>query len=155
VRQMTKLALAATLSASLAWPCWSAQIEVNHSTVTISGDIILGDFVTFQSKTSSLNDATVVLRGNGGRLLPAIKIGELIKMRGYTTYGYEYCASACALIWLAGRERYMASTAQIGLHAAYDAGSGMASGPANALVGAYLNKMGLSYDAVLYATSAD
>jgi len=49
----------------------------------------------------------------------------------------------------------MAPTALIGLHAAYDAGSGVVSGSANALVGAYLSKIGLSYDAVMYATSAE
>jgi len=150
---MKKLVLT-ILSASVAWPCCAAQIEVDHSTVTISGDIIFGDFVAFQSKTSSLNNAVVVLKGNGGRLLPAIKIGEMIRTKGYTTYVYEYCASACTLIWLAGLQRYMTPTAMIGLHAAYDTGSGVASGSANALVGAYLNKIGLSYDAVLYATSA-
>jgi len=150
---MKKLVLAA-LSASAAWPCYAAQISVNQSTVNISGEIVSDDFATFQLKTNPLSNATVALRSNGGRLLPAIKIGETIKTRGYNTYVPEYCASACTLIWLAGRQRYMAPTALIGLHAAYDAGSGVVSGSANALVGAYLSKIGLSYDAVMYATSA-
>ena len=150
---MKKLVLAA-LSASAA-PCYGAQISVNQSSVNISGEIISDDFATFQSKTASLSNATVALRSNGGRLLPAIKIGEMIKTKGYTTHVPEYCASACTLIWLAGRQRYMSPTALIGLHAAYDAGNGVVvSGSANALVGAYLNKIGLSYDAVMYATSA-
>ena len=149
-----KSILAMALLASAAWPCYAAQIEVNQSIITIDGDIDLGDFVALQSKTSILNNATVVLKSNGGKLLPAIKIGELIKTKGYTTYVQEYCASACTLIWLAGQQRYMTPTALIGLHAAYDAGSGMVNGMANALVGAYLNKIGLPYEAVMYATSA-
>jgi ATP-dependent protease ClpP protease subunit len=149
-----KSTLAMALLASVAWPCYAAQIDVNQSTITIDGDIDFGDFVAIQSKTSILNNATVVLKSNGGKLLPAIKIGELIKTKGYATYVQEYCASACTLIWLAGQQRYMTPTALIGLHAAYDAGSGMVNGMANALVGAYLNKIGLPYEAVMYATSA-
>src|SRR5215471_10979984 len=151
--KMKGILAVAALLASVAWPCYAAQIEVNQSTITIYGDIDFGDFVTFKSKTSSLDNAAVVLRSNGGRLLPAIKIGEMIRTKGYTTYVREYCASACTLIWLAGQQRHMAPAALIGLHAAYDASSGVMSGSANALAGAYLSKIGLPYEAVMYATS--
>lgn len=132
---MKELVLAA-LSASAAWPCYAAQISVNQSTVNISGEIVSDDFVAFQSKTNLLNNATVALRSNGGKLLSATKIGEMIKTKGYSTDVHEYCASACTLIWMAGRQPYMAPTALIGLHAAYDASTGVVSGSANALVGA-------------------
>jgi hypothetical protein len=150
---MKKLVLAALLS-SVAWPSYAASIEVNQKVVTIDGVIDFGDFEAFQSKTSFLNNATVVLRSNGGRLVPAIKIGETIRAKGYATYVDEHCASACALIWLAGQQRYMSPTAQIGFHAAYNENSGQEGGIANALVGAFLTKMGLPYEAVIYATVA-
>lgn len=57
------------------------------------------------------------------------------------------CASGCALIWLAGSPRCMSSSAQIGFHAAYlmNAPSGLpeVSSSANAVIGAYLNALGL------------
>jgi hypothetical protein len=150
---MKKLVLTALLS-SVAWPGHAATIEVSRQVVTIDGEIDTGDVEEFQSKTSSLNDATVLLRSRGGRLVPALRIGEAIRSKGYSTYVNEYCASACALIWLAGQPRYMSPTAQIGFHAAYDENSGQEGGMANALVGAFLTKMGLPYEAVIYATVA-
>ena len=150
---MKKLVLTALLS-SVAWPGHAASIEVGQQVVTIDGVIDFGDFETFQSKAGFLNNATVVLRSNGGRLVPAIRIGETIRSKGYSTYVDERCASACALIWLAGQQRYMSPTAQIGFHAAYNENSGQEGGMANALVGAFLAKMGLPYEAVIYATVA-
>jgi hypothetical protein len=64
------------------------------------------------------------------------------------------CASACALIWLAGARRYVWDTAKIGFHGAFDAVTMEGSGPGNAIVGAYLNKLGLSYQAIVYMTAA-
>jgi len=46
----------------------------------------------------------------------------------------------------------MAARAQIGFHAAYNEKSGQETGWGNALVGAYLNKIGLPYSAVRYIT---
>jgi hypothetical protein len=150
---MIKIALTALL-ASVAWPCHAASIEVYQATITIDGDIDFGDFETFQSKTRALSQATVTLRSNGGKLVPAIKIGETIRQKGFATYVHEYCASACTFMWLAGTQRYMAATAQIGFHAAYDDRTGQEGGMANAIVGAYLTKLGLPYEAVIYATVA-
>jgi len=48
----------------------------------------------------------------------------------------------------------MAAGAQIGFHAAYNVASGQETGVGNALVGAYLNKIGLPYEAVIYITQA-
>jgi hypothetical protein len=50
----------------------------------------------------------------------------------------------------------MGPNAQIGFHAAYVVRSGQATelGAANALVGAYLNKLGLPDRAVVYITEA-
>src|SRR5215468_9600786 len=150
---MKKFALTALL-ASLAWPCHAASIEVNQATITIDGDIDFGDFEAFESKAGALSQATVILTSNGGRLVPAIKIGEMIRQKGFATYVHEYCASACTFMWLAGTQRYMATTAQIGFHAAYDDRTGQEGGMANAIVGAYLTKLGLPYEAVIYATVA-
>jgi hypothetical protein len=66
----------------------------------------------------------------------------------------DACASACALAWLGGTRRYMGQDARIGFHAAREAQSGAVSGIANALVGAYLNKIGLPTQAVMYITAA-
>jgi hypothetical protein len=48
----------------------------------------------------------------------------------------------------------MATTAEIGFHAAYNADTGQETGVGNALVGAYLARIGLSDAAVVYITQA-
>jgi hypothetical protein len=63
------------------------------------------------------------------------------------------CASACALIWLAGHYRWAAPKAAIGFHAIYY-GDGNVSSGGNALVGAYLRDLGLSLKAIRYLTQA-
>jgi hypothetical protein len=63
------------------------------------------------------------------------------------------CASACALAWLGGVERFIGTSGKISFHAAYDSASGE-SGVGNAVVDAYLSKIGLPYEAVTYITQA-
>jgi hypothetical protein len=62
--------------------------------------------------------------------------------------GDRACASACALIWVAGWLRTVGDTPQIGFHAAYDADTGRETGTGNAVMGAYLRDLGLSYKAI-------
>jgi hypothetical protein len=60
----------------------------------------------------------------------------------------------CALAWLAGVPRSIGAEGRIGFHAAYDSDTGRETGVGNALVGAYLTKLRLSYAAVVYITKA-
>ena len=100
----------------------------------------------------------VLLNSLGGNVVEALAIGQAIRNAGLDTaiLNQAVCASACALIWLAGINRYLAPEGLVGFHAAYS-GSGddaRENGAANALVGAYLTKLGLPYEAVVYVTSA-
>ena len=66
------------------------------------------------------------------------------------------CASACGLIWLGGVQRSLGSRARIGFHAAWVETDGrkLETGSGNALVGSYLNRLGLTDAAIFYLTSA-
>jgi hypothetical protein len=66
----------------------------------------------------------------------------------------DNCASACALAWLAGVKRFMGPKARVGFHAAFNKSSRQETGMGNALVGAYLTKLGLPLKAVIYITKA-
>jgi hypothetical protein len=98
----------------------------------------------------------VAFDGDGGSLVAGIQIGETIRLKNFSTVvpNGKRCASSCALAWLGGTRRFMGPDSKIGFHSAYDGDTGQVTGPGNALVGAYLNKMGLPYDAVVYITSA-
>jgi hypothetical protein len=124
------------------------------ATVTVEGTLLVGDGDKFQEKTSALRDAIVVLRSDGGAAFEGIKIGETIRRKGFSSLVINRCASACAVAWLGGTHRFMAAGSQIGFHAAYDAQSGQERGYPNARIGAYLNRIGLTDDAVTYITAA-
>ena len=73
------------------------------------------------------------------------------------------CASACGLIWLAGKTRWYDNRSRIGFHAPYysvESKSGRRSSTVNlpatggaAVVGAYLAEMGLNEDAIFQLTA--
>jgi hypothetical protein len=141
----------------------AASIEVNRldnggSLVVLDGDLELGDIEQFRSKVATLSKATVAFRSEGGSLLAGIRIGMLIRVRGFGTVVPDdaQCASACAVAWLGGNQRFMGAGSKVGFHAAYVVkGKGTAeSAPGNAVLGAYLYQLGLSEDAIVYITRA-
>lgn len=123
--------------------------------VSVVGKIKPEDGKRFASLVAPLPQAIIGLASPGGNLLASIQIGEIIRNKKFTTIVPDklVCASGCALIWLAGARRYVWDTAKIGFHGAFDTNMKV-SGPGNALIGAYLNKLGLTYDAVFYMTAA-
>ena len=96
--------------------------------------------------------------GLEGSLLAGIRIGTMIRAKNFATVVPEgtQCASACAIAWLGGTPRLVEERASVGFHAAYivKAGGPIESGPGNAILGAYLNQLGLSEKAILYITHA-
>jgi hypothetical protein len=143
----------------------AANIEVKHqhldaatALVMVEGDLELADIEVFRSKVATLSKATVAFRSDGGSLLAGIRIGMLIRVKGFTTIVPDaaQCASACAVAWLGGAHRFLGAGSKVGFHAAYvqKAGTNTESGPGNAVLGAYLDQIGLPEDAIVYITQA-
>ncbi|MGV3511397.1 MAG: hypothetical protein ACO1OX_05270 [Novosphingobium sp.] len=126
--------------------------------ILIKGEIQPGDEERFRSISLRLPSAIVMLESDGGTLMPALEIGRIIRVAGYDTTirQRKTCASACALIWLAGISREVKEGGRVGFHAAYRDNQGKLEevGSANALIGSYLTSLGLPTKAVLFATSA-
>ena len=145
-------------------PGWAAQMDVrgtpNGSWIFIRGPLLADDGARFKRLLATTADAAVVaLESDGGRLIAGLAIGTAIRERQLTTIVQDFarCASSCALAWLGGTRRYMAASARIGFHAAYLVGADRSvseSGVGNALLGAYLNRLGLSDRAVVHITAA-
>ena len=141
----------------------SAEIHVNQTSdvaiITVTGELELGDHLRFIKAVLPVVRGIVVLGSEGGNLQAGIEIGKAIRLKDLTTYVPDnfLCASACALAWLGGAQRFMAADAKIGFHAAFKIqnGSRTESGLGNALVGAYLNSLGLSQRTVAFISSAD
>jgi hypothetical protein len=141
----------------------AANIEVRHldtaaALIMVEGDLELGDIEIFRSRVAGLSKATVAFRSDGGSLLAGIRIGMLIRVKGFTTIVPDaaQCASACAVAWLGGAHRFLGVGSTVGFHAAYvqKAGTTTESGPGNAVLGAYLDQIGLPEDAIVYITQA-
>jgi hypothetical protein len=126
--------------------------------IVVSGVILLEDQAKFSNAATASSNAVVVLNSQGGATLTALEMGKAIRLKGFATAVPEnaLCASACALMWLAGSPRFIGEGAHIGFHASYIDRNGTLteSGMANALVGAYLNQLGLSQKAIAFVTSA-
>jgi hypothetical protein len=143
----------ATFLLAAALPAHAAEIIVGGTTITLNGLIGPDDAEAFKVKAHLFpGKATATLSSPGGNLLAAFAIGEFIRLRGWNTYVSDECNSACALIWLGGAQRLMTPDAKIGFHAA--SVNGQETGLGNAALGAYLNRIGLSREAVIYATQA-
>jgi ATP-dependent protease ClpP protease subunit len=124
--------------------------------IMVFGELEARDIERFRDVATNTPEAIVALAGPGGSVAAGIEIGHMIRLRNYKTvvFGDQQCASSCALAWLGGAQRFMAESAKIGFHAASDGRSGQVSGAGNALVGAYLNRIGLQASAIVYITQA-
>ena len=154
---MRKITLASALVASTFLSAHSATIEYEDAAdglnvVSITGEIEHGNSDQFSQVVSALRGPTAVfLKSPGGLEIDGLNIGIAIHRVGYKTVVIDntVCASVCGLIWLSGSPRILTPSSKIGFHAAYN-NDGQESGKGNALVGAYLTKLGFSYDAVVY-----
>jgi hypothetical protein len=122
--------------------------------ISVEGQIGPDDFAAFKLKANRLTarKIAVMLSGPGGNLIAAIQIGEFVRLKGWGTFVFSECDSACAAIWLAGTPRMVAPNALVGFHAASI--NGQENGTGNALFGAYMTRLGLGYEAVGWATTA-
>lgn len=148
------------LSAAKAADIDVRRLDNGSMLILIEGDFEQDDVDTFRTKVASLSTSRVAVafRSDGGSLVAGIRIGTLIREKKFTTIIPDggSCASACALAWLGGTRRFMGHGSSVGFHAAYILKSygPIESGSGNAVLGAYLNQLGLSEDAILYITQA-
>jgi hypothetical protein len=122
--------------------------------VMVEGLLVADDEDQFGAKTASLPSAFVAFSSDGGSLMAGLRMGEAIRRKGFSTIvpDGQRCAPACALAWLGGVERFIGTDGKIGFHAGYDSASDGDIGIGNTVVSAYLAKIGLPYEAVIYIT---
>lgn len=97
-----------------------------HGTVMLlSGSIGSGDSDRFERALDAAEAdapiAAVALHSPGGRLVEALRIGEIVRQRGLDTLmtAEAACMSACPIILFAGVERIVSRHAWVGLHQAF------------------------------------
>ena len=129
------------------------------TSIVIYGRISPETESAFTAAAARNRGARVILNSGGGSLMPALNIGRQIRENRMQTHVPDSsgCFSACSLIWLAGTERHIGLGARIGFHAAYVAqqgGPGQVSSSGNAVIGAYLSRLGYNDGAIRLFTAA-
>jgi hypothetical protein len=124
--------------------------------ISIAGTIWVGDAAKFKRvvEENNITKAIVDLSSTGGAMLEALSIGYQVKDRGLSTRTVNLCTSACAFIWLAGRERNLIGS--VGFHtvSVRDKDGILHADPSgNAVVRAYYKNLGISETASHWLTS--
>ena len=160
-RRLTGISVALLLALSVR--AEAAEITtakgLTGQTVALSGLIQPGDDAKLAlALAAGPHLSALSLASLGGNVQAALAIGAMVRREGLRTVvaPRSICASACGLVWLAGTTRVMEQDAHVGLHAAYLRRNGVnvETGAANALIGAYLGRLGFDDRAIVYLTSA-
>src|SRR5271157_2792355 len=84
----------------------AAKLSSSGEAIVLFGEIDSGDAAQFAQilpQSSDTPHPVIFLNSPGGKVIEAIRIGEMIRQRGIYTavVGGSMCASACSLIWVA------------------------------------------------------
>ncbi|MGH6925161.1 MAG: hypothetical protein ACRED5_15615 [Propylenella sp.] len=122
----------------------SAPALSQETVLLVSGVIGPGAHMEFRAALSRGAPGLVVLDGPGGVLGEALLIAEEVRSRRLNTLvaTNRRCASACAIVFLSGRTKYLGAGAAVGLHSASYA-DGRADPEATELMAAYLRQLGV------------
>jgi ATP-dependent protease ClpP protease subunit len=144
-------------------PGLAADIQVEKlkddvSLISVYGEFTEGDDTRFKNVAISTDKAVVLLSSPGGLAGVGMEIGRTISIKGFSTAVSDnaICASSCGLAWLAGKHRFLTETSKVGFHAVFVDTTGQqdVSSAGNALVGSYLQQLGLGANAIVYVTDA-
>lgn len=116
----------------------------------------------FKAVSIGLPPGTVVsMKGNGGDLLGALRLGELIRQARFHTNVRESgdeCLSACVFAFMGGLVRSVHPQARLGFHSLKSTGAGPKEEEAQRntrrLLGVYLDQMGIDRRVLDYALTA-
>jgi hypothetical protein len=82
-----------------------------------SGGITFGASEEFKRFSEAMGALKIVhLNSVGGRIEEAQRIGDLIRERKLDTYVSGSCLSACTIVFLSGKNRFITQSAKIGFH---------------------------------------
>lgn len=135
-------------------------LEKHGRQVFATGEVGGDDWLKFnQAFADPAVDTVVLVNSPGGSLWDGLTISKLITEKGYNTVVAGGCNSACALMFMGGKERRFSSAfdaelTYIGIHGAHSIGNGSLQAQANPEIYALLKKaMGEKFNADLINTA--
>jgi hypothetical protein len=106
----------------------AAYIYPCDGDICLDGQITEGDAARFAAATRGYGAGTFVkLGGPGGLAIEALDIGDIIHRRGFNTavtYQFDYCASACAILFFSGYHNVIRRNSSLIFHQVYDSRTG-------------------------------
>lgn len=138
--------------------CIAASGEIDTATA--------GEFKRFIKRERVSSGAVVFLDSEGGNVMQALALGDLIRKSGMSTRVQAYdagagqltdggeCASACVYAFLGGVERSVARGGKLGVHQLYSTQGDLSSSDAQWLVGliaVHIRKLGGEMDILMTA----
>ena len=100
-----------------AMPPYFLRVMRDNTEIEITGGFKFGLTEDFEKSLRDFPRIHVVhLNSVGGRIGEAARLYHAIRDKGLITYVDAACLSACTLAYAAGRERWIAPTAQLGFH---------------------------------------
>ena len=99
---------------------------VQGNSVFATGPVVGEDYIKFVAVTEQPGvERVVLLNSPGGDLWTGMTIGRRIAEKGLSTVAAGYCASACSIIFLGGKERtfsdaFRPDQTYIGIHGPHD-----------------------------------
>jgi hypothetical protein len=132
------------------------RVVGNGQVLEFSGGISFGvarELANFLGAMANVK--TVQLNSLGGRILEAQKMSDMIRARGLSTYVVQNCLSACTIVFLGGKERFLFETAKLGFH--QPTFRGMTAGNRRTMIAneeARLQRLGLSAAFAVRANAA-
>jgi hypothetical protein len=95
----------------------SFKVLLDGQELEFSGGITFGVAAELERLANTLPGLkTVHLNSQGGRIAEAAKMGALIKKKSLNTYVARSCLSACTIVFLNGKERFITNESRIGFH---------------------------------------
>jgi hypothetical protein len=124
-----------------------------RTNIYVSGKIEPDDLAKFrtvlESATKNSVGVDIALDSGGGNTAAGLEMAKLIKANpAIRTVVQSECHSACAIMWLAGARRFVYENAEVGFHGSYNAVTKEPASIGNALVGAFLQSLGYSDEAI-------
>jgi hypothetical protein len=120
--QVALLLLLLHAMVTMAWSyAQAAEITFKGDTAYLEGDLDPEDMLTLFSALNANQVESISLDSRGGSVLMAVLLAKLIANQQLETRvdQGQSCASACAIILLAGKHRKVHSSARVGLHTAF------------------------------------
>ena len=98
-------------------PRYNLSFNRDNNLLYLHGSLDIGVFSALEQSLKEHPDSKgIILESKGGNIYQARGLARIIRKRKLNTYSFEYCYSACTLVYVAGKERFLGPEAKLGFH---------------------------------------